>query len=74
MDEAARRMALGQTDADLVRIINTIPFCPGVTGRFDAQRFAQVIRQYGFTEPALPRRAAQAVAPPPDRGQHFGWH
>lgn len=50
MDEAARRMALGQTDADLVRIIHNDPSFAGVTGRFDAQRFAQVIRQYGFTE------------------------
>jgi peptidyl-prolyl cis-trans isomerase D len=50
MDEAARRMALGQTDADLVRIIQNDPSFAGVTGKFDPQRFAQVIRQYGFTE------------------------
>lgn len=50
MDEAARRMALGQTDADLVRIIQNDPSFAGVTGKFDAQRFNQVIRQYGFTE------------------------
>lgn len=50
MDEAARRMSLGQTDADLVRLIQNDPNFAGVTGKFDAQRFNQTIRQYGFTE------------------------
>jgi peptidyl-prolyl cis-trans isomerase D len=51
IDEAARRMGLGQSDADLVRIIQSDPTFAGVTGKFDPQRFAAIIRQAGFTEP-----------------------
>jgi peptidyl-prolyl cis-trans isomerase D len=50
MDEAARRMGLGQSDAELVRLIHGDPTFAGVTGKFDAQRFAQMIRQFGYTE------------------------
>jgi peptidyl-prolyl cis-trans isomerase D len=50
MDEAARRMGLGQSDAELVRLIQSDPTFAGVTGKFDAQRFAQIIRQVGYNE------------------------
>lgn len=50
MDEAAKRMGLGQADADIVRVIQNDPNFAGVTGRFDPQRFAQIIRQFGFNE------------------------
>jgi peptidyl-prolyl cis-trans isomerase D len=50
IDEAARRMGLGQSDAELVRLIHGDPTFAGVTGKFDAQRFAQTIRSVGYTE------------------------
>jgi peptidyl-prolyl cis-trans isomerase D len=50
LDEAARRMGLGQSDAELLRLIQGDPSFAGVTGRFDPQRFAALIRQNGFTE------------------------
>ncbi len=34
----------------LVRLIQSDPTFAGVTGKFDPQRFAQIIRQYGYTE------------------------
>jgi peptidyl-prolyl cis-trans isomerase D len=50
MDEAARRMGLGQSDAEIVRDIQAESAFAGVTGKFDPQRFAQIIRQMGYTE------------------------
>ena len=50
LDEAARRMGLGQSDADIVRTIQADPNFAGVTGKFDPQRFAQLIRQFGYNE------------------------
>lgn len=50
IDEVARRMNLGQADAEVVRLIQSDPTFAGVTGKFDSQRFAQTIRQYGYTE------------------------
>lgn len=50
LDEAARRMGLGQSDAEIVRIIHSEPAFAGVTGKFDQQRFAQIIRQMGYSE------------------------
>ena len=38
------------------------PAFAGVTGKFDPQRFAQIIRQMGYTEQRYHRRTAQAVA------------
>jgi peptidyl-prolyl cis-trans isomerase D len=50
IDEAAQRIGLGQSDAELVKLIHGDPTFAGVTGKFDAQRFAAIIRQAGFTE------------------------
>jgi peptidyl-prolyl cis-trans isomerase D len=50
VDEAAHRLGLGQSDADLVRIIQADPTFAGVTGKFDPQRFAGIIRQVGYNE------------------------
>jgi peptidyl-prolyl cis-trans isomerase D len=50
LDEAARRMGLGQSDAEIVRVIQSEPAFAGVTGKFDPQRFAQIIRQMGYSE------------------------
>jgi peptidyl-prolyl cis-trans isomerase D len=50
LDEEARRMGLGQSDAETMRMIVSDPNFKGVGGNFDPQRFQAVIRQYGFSE------------------------
>jgi len=50
LDETARRMGLGQSDADIVRAIQNDPNFKGLDGKFDHDRFLQTIRQFGFTE------------------------
>jgi peptidyl-prolyl cis-trans isomerase D len=51
LDEEARRMGLGQSDAEIMRMIFSDPNFKGVTGAFDPGRFQATIRQFGFTEP-----------------------
>ena len=50
LDEEARRMGLGQSDAETMRMIFSDPNFKGVTGAFDPQRFQATIRQFGFSE------------------------
>ena len=50
LDEEARRMGLGQSDAEIMRMIYSDPNFRGVAGNFDAARFQATIRQFGFTE------------------------
>src|SRR6202158_3246646 len=50
LDEEARRLGLGQSDAETMRVILNDPNFKGVNGNFDPQRFQAVIRQFGFTE------------------------
>src|SRR4051794_2191935 len=50
LDEEARRMGLGQSDAETMRVIYNDPNFKGVNGQFDPARFQQVIRQVGYTE------------------------
>ena len=50
MDEGARRMGLGQSDADVIRAIQNDPNFKGPSGAFDASRFALMIRQFGYSE------------------------
>jgi peptidyl-prolyl cis-trans isomerase D len=50
LDEEARRMGLGQSDAEIMRMIYTDPNFKGVAGNFDPARFQATIRQFGFTE------------------------
>lgn len=50
LDENARQMGLGQSDADVARTISNDPNFKGLDGRFDQDRFVQTIRQFGFTE------------------------
>src|ERR1700716_180985 len=50
LDEEARRMGLGQSDAETMRAIYSDPNFKGVSGSFDPQRFQATIRQFGFTE------------------------
>jgi peptidyl-prolyl cis-trans isomerase D len=50
LDEESRRLGLGQSDAETMRVIFADPNFKGVGGAFDAARFQAIIRQYGFTE------------------------
>src|SRR5438874_11785132 len=50
LDEEARRLGLGQSDAATMRMILNDPNFKGVGGAFDPGRFQATIRQYGFTE------------------------
>lgn len=51
LDEEARRMGLGQSEAETLRIIYNDPNFKGLNGQFDPQRFAAMIRNVGYTEP-----------------------
>jgi peptidyl-prolyl cis-trans isomerase D len=50
LDEKARKLGLGQSDADTMRVILSDPTFKGIGGKFDPQRFQAIIRQLGFTE------------------------
>jgi peptidyl-prolyl cis-trans isomerase D len=50
LDEDARRLGLGQSADETMRMIVNDPNFRGVSGNFDPQRFQAVIRQFGFTE------------------------
>src|SRR5437879_12102086 len=50
LDEDARRLGLGQSDAETMRMIFNDPNFKGVGGNFDPARFQATIRQFGFTE------------------------
>jgi peptidyl-prolyl cis-trans isomerase D len=50
LDEEARRLGLGQSDAETMRMVFNDPNFKGVGGAFDPARFQATIRQYGFTE------------------------
>src|SRR6478736_2679365 len=50
LDEEARRMGLGQSDAETMRTIYNDPNFKGLNGQFDPQRFQAAIRQFDYTE------------------------
>jgi peptidyl-prolyl cis-trans isomerase D len=50
IDEQAKQMRLGIDNAEIVKRITSDPSFRGPNGRFDRQRFEQIIRQAGFTE------------------------
>ena len=50
LDEEARRLGLGQSDAETMRVIFNDPNFKGVNGAFDPSRFQAMIRQFGFSE------------------------
>jgi peptidyl-prolyl cis-trans isomerase D len=50
LDEETRRMGLGQSDAEVMRVIMNDPNFKGLNGQFDAARFQAVLRQAGYTE------------------------
>src|SRR3984957_14908754 len=50
LDEEARRLGLGQSDAETMRMIFSDPNFKGVDGAFDPRRFQAMIRQFGYSE------------------------
>src|ERR1700731_1158665 len=50
LDEEARRLGRGQSDAETMRLIFGDPNFKGTNGAFDPARFEATIRQAGFTE------------------------
>lgn len=50
LDEKARQLGLGQSDAETMRVILADPNFKGMNGAFDPQRFQMIIRQFGYTE------------------------
>src|SRR6187549_2757091 len=50
LDEEARRMGLGVSDAEVMRQIYNDPNFKGLGGNFDPARFQATIRQFGYTE------------------------
>jgi peptidyl-prolyl cis-trans isomerase D len=50
LDEEARRLGLGQSNAETMRMIFNDPNFRGVGGAFDPARFQATIRQFGFSE------------------------
>jgi len=50
LDEQVRTLRLGISDAEIARRIMLDPAFQGPNGRFDRQRFEQLIRQNGYTE------------------------
>lgn len=50
LDEQARRLGLGLSDAEIMRTVLNDPNFKGVNGSFDPARFQATIRQFGFTE------------------------
>jgi peptidyl-prolyl cis-trans isomerase D len=50
LDERARQLGLGISDADVAKRIREDPAFRGINGQFDESRFQQLIRQAGFSE------------------------
>src|SRR5262245_576400 len=50
LDDRARALGLGVSDAEVARHIRQDPSFQGITGQFDRSRFEQMIRNAGFTE------------------------
>lgn len=50
LDEKARQLGLGLSDAETMRVILADPTFKGIGGTFDPQRFQAIIRQMGYSE------------------------
>ena len=50
LDEQAKKLRLGLSNADIAHRITSDPNFRGLNGQFDRSRFEQIIRQAGFTE------------------------
>ncbi len=61
IDEQAKRLRLGASDADIAQRIANDPSFRGPSGQFDRTRFEQIIRQAGFTESRFVDQQRRAV-------------
>jgi peptidyl-prolyl cis-trans isomerase D len=50
LDEDARRLRLGQSEAEVKRMIFSDPNFKGPSGAFEPVRFTQALREFGYTE------------------------
>lgn len=50
LDEKARQLGLGQSDAETMRVIFADPNFKGMNGQFDPARFQAIIRNFGYSE------------------------
>ncbi len=50
LDQRARKLRLGVSDAEVVRRITEDPAFRGASGQFDPTRFSGILRQIGYTE------------------------
>ena len=50
LDQRARQMRLGISDAEIVRRVTEDPTFRSATGQFDRTRFEQLLRNFGYTE------------------------
>jgi peptidyl-prolyl cis-trans isomerase D len=50
LDEEVRRLGLGQSDTETMRVIYSDPNFKGPNGAFDPARFQAAIRQFGYSE------------------------
>ncbi|HVZ53213.1 MAG TPA: SurA N-terminal domain-containing protein [Pseudolabrys sp.] len=71
LDEQARKLRLGLSNAEIASKITSDPTFKGLTGQFDQNRFQEIIRNAGYTEArfvdeqrrvTLRRQIAQTVA------------
>src|SRR5260370_32562505 len=54
LDEKARQLGLGQSDAETMRVIFADPDFKGMNGSVGPQRFQALIRQFGYTQARYP--------------------
>ena len=74
LDEEARRMGLGQSDAEVMRSIYSDPNFRGLNGQFDPARFQSLIRQFGYSEQRTsPNSAASACGARSPARSPRGW-
>jgi peptidyl-prolyl cis-trans isomerase D len=50
LDEDARRLGLGQSNEETMRVVVSDPTFQGINGKFDPVRFQGMIRQMGYSE------------------------
>ena len=70
LDEQAKALQLGISNAEIASRITNDPTFRGVNGAFDRDRFEQVIRDAGYYRKPLCRRATPRDPAPADRAQH----
>jgi len=61
LDEQARKMHLGVSNAEIAEKIRSAPTFQGPNGQFDRVRFEQVIREMGYTEPRFVAEQRQTM-------------